>query len=264
MLKYKRILIKLSGEMLGLKGGGFSSEAAISTVSELKTVISDELEVSILLGGGNIVRARDSKSLDRLSADYMGMVSTVINSLGLKSILHSEGIEAVILSTVSVNPVRKFRKGIKPHPNDLFFSINPSTISNGVNGITEELVVSNADKYLSQKKVVIFAGGTGSPFFTTDTAAALRAIEINADILLKATRVDGVYDSDPEKNPDAKLIKEISFSEAIKRDLKIMDKAALSLLEENNLDVIVFNFLKKGNLKRIINGELAGTLISGG
>ncbi len=229
-MKYKRILIKLSGQMLGDQGGGFSAAAAARTVSEIKTIYDGQLEIALLVGGGNIIRARDSRDISRLTADFMGMTATIINALGLKDMLEKEGINTRVLSAVNLE------------------------------GITERLVVDTARDYLEEKKIVVFAGGTGSPYVTTDTAAALRALEIEADILLKATRVDGVYSSDPEKDDSAKLYDNVSFREALEKDLKVMDGAALSLLEENSLNVIVFNFNKDGNLKKIINGEKVGTL----
>lgn len=233
-MKYKRILIKLSGEMLGRKNSGFSVEAVQSAANEIKTIIDDGLEVGILVGGGNIMRARYAAGLDRLTADFMGMTATVINALGLKSVLGSLGIDSKVLSAVNVS------------------------------GITEPHVVENANRYLSDKKVVIFAGGTGSPYVTTDTAAALRALEIKADVLIKATKVDGVYSSDPESDKQAKLFtKPISYKKAIKQGLRIMDSAALSILAENNINVIVFNFNKKGNLKKVIEGKSIGTIIGG-
>lgn len=231
-MNYKRILIKLSGQMLGEKGGGFSVDAARRTAKEIKTIAEQCLEIAVLVGGGNIMRARDAEGLDRLTADFMGMTATIINALGLKNALEKEGIDARVLSAVNLE------------------------------GITERLVVDRAIDYLSDKKVVIFAGGTGSPYVTTDTAAALRALEINADIILKATRVEGVYTSDPEIDADAKFYDKISFKDALEKGLKIMDKAALSLLEENNLGVIVFNFLESGNLKRLVNGESIGTIVT--
>ncbi len=234
-MKYKRILIKLSGEMLGKKSGGFSAEAAETVVQELKSILSSELEVAILIGGGNIVRSRDLKGIDRVEADFMGMTATIINALGLKNILNKFNIQAKILSTINLS------------------------------GIIEKLSVDHANNYLNENKIVIFAGGTGAPFFTTDTAAALRALEIKADIVLKATRVDGVYDKDPEKFNDAKLLKnKISFDEALKNNLNVMDMTAILLLKENNIPVRVFNFLKSGNLKKIIAGEDIGTLIKKG
>ncbi len=217
--------------MLGERGGGFSVDTACKTSREIKTIVQEGLEIAILVGGGNIMRARENKDLDRLAADFMGMTATIINALGLKSVLEKEGMDVRILSAVNLE------------------------------GITERLVVDKARDYLSDKKIVVFAGGTGSPYVTTDTAAVLRALEINADIILKATRVEGVYSGDPEKDKDAKLYRKLSFKEAIEKDLKIMDKSAFSLLEENNLGVIVFNFLERGNLKRVVNGESIGTLI---
>ncbi|MFW6134913.1 MAG: UMP kinase [Elusimicrobiota bacterium] len=231
-MKYNRILIKLSGEMLGDKGQGFSYSKAKKTAKEINSIIPDGPEISVLIGGGNIMRARECEGINRLTADFMGMTATVINALGLKSALNELGIESRILSAVNVA------------------------------GITEELVVEKAKHYLKEKQVVIFAGGTGSPFFTTDIAAALRGLEINADIILKATKVDGVYSSDPKIDKNAQLYEgEISYKQAIEDNLKILEKTAMTLLEDNNLGIIVFNFLKDGNLKKIVQGDSIGTLV---
>ncbi|MGM0441573.1 MAG: UMP kinase [Elusimicrobiota bacterium] len=231
-MKYKRILLKLSGQMLGGEGRGFSPRWASKAVQEIKSVQSQGVQVSVLVGGGNFVRARSSQGLSRITADFMGMTGTVLNALGLKDILKKAGIKARILSALNVEK------------------------------ITEDLVIENAVSYLENGEVVVFSGGTGSPFFTTDTAAALRALEIDADILLKATDVDGVYTDDPAKNAKAKLYSgSISYREALNKNLKIMDSSAFSILSENKLKVHIFNFSKKGNLKKAVNGEDIGTVI---
>ncbi|MEA3505916.1 MAG: UMP kinase, partial [Elusimicrobiota bacterium] len=228
----KRILIKLSGEMLGEAGAGFSMTSAGNVASEIKQVYSKDLDIAVLVGGGNIMRFRDSREIDRLSADFMGMTATIINALGLQNALKKAGIEAVIQSALNIEQ------------------------------ITEGLSVSQSELFFTEGRVVIFAGGTGAPFFTTDTAAALRALEIGADIILKATKVDGVYDCDPAKNSVAKLYREdLTFDEALSKDLKIMDSAALAILKEGNVGVRVFNFNKAGNLAKIIAGEDIGTYI---
>ena len=233
-MKYKRILIKLSGEMLGSKGEAFSFRAALTAAEEIKSIVSKGLEVAILVGGGNIMRARDNKNMSRISADYMGMTATVINALGLKDALTGVGVESVIFSALKVE------------------------------GITEVLSAEKAVKCLKEKKVVIFAGGTGAPYFTTDTAAVLRALEIKADILLKATKVEGLYSADPAKDKRAKILRgNIPLRMVIEKKLKIMDAAAFQLLYENNLGVIIFDFNKKGNLKKVIEGKAVGTVIGG-
>lgn len=232
-MKYRRILIKLSGEMLGRRGCGFEKEVATASVDEILGVVEKGLELAILIGGGNIIRARDAEWLDRLEADYMGMSATLINALGLKGTLRAAGADAVIMSTIKLP------------------------------GITEEISPARADSHLKAGRILIFAGGTGSPYFTTDTAAALRALQIGADVLLKATKVDGVYDRDPEKDPEAELLgSAISFREAAEKNIRIMDPAALSIMEENSLPAVIFNFYKKGNLQKVIDGESIGTRIS--
>jgi len=232
-MKYRRILIKLSGEMLGRRGCGFDREAAAAAVDEILDAVGEGSETALLIGGGNIIRARDAEWLERLEADYMGMSATLINALGLKGALRSAGAESVVLSTINLP------------------------------GITEEISPSRADTHLKAGRILIFAGGTGSPYFTTDTAAALRALQIGADLLLKATKVDGIYDRDPETDSAAELLgSEISFREAAEKNVRIMDPAALSLMEDNSLPAVIFNFYRKGNLKKVLNGESVGTRIS--
>ncbi len=229
---YRRVLVKLSGEMLGPRGSGFDKESASAAAAEFKEASGKGAQVAVLLGGGNIVRARDFAGIDRLSADYMGMTATVVNALGFKSLLEQAGVPSVVMSALNLS------------------------------GVTEEISPARAVRHLEAGSLVIFAGGTGSPFFTTDTAAALRALEIGADALLKATRVDGVYDSDPEKNPNARLFeKELTFKEASEMGLGVMDRTAFALLEGSSLPAVVFNFLRKGSLARVLSGEDVGTKI---
>ncbi len=231
-MKYSRILLKLSGQMLGGEGRGLTPVNAKKTVSEIITVVDNGVLGSVVVGGGNFVRARSTEGVSRITADFMGMMGTVMNALGLKDALKKAGIKARILSALKVE------------------------------NITESMVVEKAVHYLENNEVVIFAGGTGSPFFTTDTAAALRALEIEADILLKATNVDGVYSADPAKDKTAKLFRgSLSYKKALRENLKIMDSSAFSILSENRLKVHIFNFSKKGNLKRVVNGEDIGTVV---
>ncbi len=208
-------------------------ESALTVAGEIKNIYSDDIDIAVLVGGGNIIRFRDSNGIERVTADFMGMTATIINALGLQNALKNVGIDSVIQSALNIEQ------------------------------ITEGVSVSQSELFFKEGRVVIFAGGTGSPFFTTDTGAALRALEINADIILKATKVDGVYDCDPQKNSSAKLYSEgLSFNEAISKNLKIMDSAALAILKEENIGVRVFNFKEKGNLAKIIAGEEIGTYIS--
>jgi uridylate kinase len=235
MNTYKRILLKLSGESLA-SGAGHGIETAMlqAYVDEIKSVTTQGIEVAVVLGGGNIFRglSGSGKGFDRVQGDFMGMLATVINSLALQSALDNEGIKSVVLSGVAIDPV------------------------------CEKMSRRRAIEYLQQGFVVIISGGTGNPFFTTDSAAALRAVEIKADVLLKGTRVDGVYTADPEKDPTATRFTEITFDEAYKRNLRIMDLTAFTLCSENNVPIIVFDVNKKGNLKEIIiDGKPNGTLV---
>jgi uridylate kinase len=235
MNTYKRILLKLSGESLASKGGhGIETAMLQAYVNEIKSVTTHGIEVAIVLGGGNIFRGMtgSGKGFDRVQGDYMGMLATVINSLALQSALDNEGIKSVVLSGVAIDPV------------------------------CERMSRRRAIEYLEKGFVVIISGGTGNPFFTTDSAAALRAVEIKADVLLKGTRVDGVYTADPEKDKSATRFTEITFDEAYKRNLRIMDLTAFTLCSENNVPIIVFDVNKEGNLKEIIiDGKPNGTLV---
>jgi uridylate kinase len=233
-MKYSRILLKLSGESLAGKGGsGFDTEMLSLYASEIKSVVSHGIQVAVVLGGGNIFRGLKGNNVgvDRVQGDYMGMLATLINSLALQSALDSFGVSSSILSGLPVDPV------------------------------AEKISGPRATALLEKGEVVILAGGTGNPFFTTDTAAALRAVEIKADLLLKGTRVDGVYSADPEKNPEAVRYNDISFDEAYARGLNIMDLTAFTLCKENSLPVMVFNVHLAGNLKKIVEGLQIGTLV---
>lgn len=234
-MKYKRILLKLSGESLaGNSGYGFDASMLELYAGEIKSVVDLGAQVAVVLGGGNIFRGLkgNNAGIDRIQGDYMGMLATVINSLALQASLQNIGIKARVLSGVAVDPV------------------------------AERISSPRAIQSMQSGEVCIIAGGTGNPFFTTDTAAALRAVEIHADVLLKGTRVDGVYTADPEKDPDAVRYETLKFAEAYDKGLSIMDLTAFTLCRENNMPVIVFDVNKAGNLQKIIRGENVGTLVS--
>jgi uridylate kinase len=234
-MKYKRILLKLSGESLaGKSGQGFDTDMLALYANEIAKVVEMGTQVAVVLGGGNIFRGLKGNNLgtDRVQGDYMGMLATVINSLALQSALQSIAIKSKVYSGLAVDPVAERVSG-------------PKAISS-----------------LESGEVVIIAGGTGNPFFTTDTAAALRAIEIHADVLLKGTRVDGVYTADPEKDPAATKFNTLTFEEAYSKGLNIMDMTAFTLCRENKMPVIVFDVHKSGNLLKILRGSNCGTLIT--
>jgi len=231
MNKNKRVLLKLSGETLAGNGNSVCVDSLQMIVDEIKSILSDKVELSIVVGAGNIWRGA-GKAIDRVSADKMGMLATVINALAISESLKANGIKSVALSAC------------------------------GVSGFCETFSQTKADKYLKEGFVVVFGGGTGNPFFTTDTTAALRASEIKADIILKATQVDGVYTADPKKDRMATKYDKISYNEAINKNLKIMDLSAFLLCMENNIDIYVFDFHKKGNLKKVLDGQNIGTIVS--
>ena len=231
---YKRVLLKLSGEaLLGERSYGIDPKRIAQYAKEIKSVTELGLEVAVVIGGGNIFRgvSAASNGIDRVQGDYMGMLATVINGMALQSALEEENVQTRLQTAIKIEAV------------------------------AEPYIKRKAVRHLEKKRVVIFGGGTGNPFFTTDSAAVLRAIEINADVILKGTRVDGVYDSDPEKNENAIQYDTISFNDVIKKNLKIMDSTAFTLSQENNLPIIVFNMNKSGNLLNLINGEKIGTSI---
>ena len=227
----KRVLLKLSGETLSGNGKSVCAESLQTVSDEIKSVLSDKVELSVVVGAGNIWRGA-GKEMERVSADKMGMLATVINAVAISEILKANGMKSVVLAAC------------------------------GVTNFCETFSPDKADNYLSKGYVVIFAGGTGNPFFTTDTTAALRASEIKADIILKATQVDGVYSADPKKDSNAKKYDKISYKEAVDKNLKIMDLSAFLLCMENKIAVYVFDFHKKGNLKKVLDGENIGTVIS--
>ncbi len=235
-MKYRRILLKLSGESL-MGGGqyGISTEVLESYARQIRELNDAEVQVGIVIGGGNIFRGLQgaAKGFDRVKGDQMGMLATIINSLALQSALASEGVPAKVLTSIRMEPVGEYYSKDK------------------------------AVEYLESGHVVIIGGGTSNPFFTTDSAAALRGVEIEAEVLLKGTRVDGVYSADPEKDPDAVKYDAISFDEVYARGLKIMDLTAFTLCKENDLPVIVFDMDTEGNLRKVVRGERTGTLVNG-
>ena len=235
MIKYKRILLKLSGEsLMGNKASGIDETRLLEYVTQVKEICDLGVEVGIVIGGGNIFRGINGleKGFDRVKGDYMGMLATVINALGLQSGFESIGQQSVLLTAINMDPV-----GVR---------------------YSKERCVEGFEK----GKVVIFSFGTGNPYFTTDTAASLRAVESDAEILLKGTRVDGIYTADPEKDPTATRFDTITFDDAYNRGLKIMDMTAITMCKENDLPILVFDMNKPGNLKKVILGEKIGTLVN--
>ena len=233
-MKYKRILLKLSGESLAGDGEyGLSAGVLGSYASQIREIAGAGVEVGIVIGGGNIFRGMQGaeRGFDRVKGDQMGMLATVINSLALESALRAEGMQAKVLTSICMEPVGEYYSKDK------------------------------AVDYLSRGYVVIIGGGTSNPYFTTDSAAALRGIEIEADVLLKGTRVDGIYDADPEKHPEARKFGEITFGEVYARGLRIMDLTAFTLCRENGLPIVVFDMDTPGNLHRVVRGEAIGTLV---
>ncbi len=231
---FKRVLLKLSGEaLMGDQGYGIDDAILQQIAEEIKEVKSLGVEIGIVIGGGNIFRglAASAKGMDRVSADHMGMLATVMNSLALQDALEKQGLFTRVQSAIKMEQV------------------------------CEPFIRRRAIRHLEKGRIVIFAAGTGNPYFTTDTAASLRAIEIEADAILKGTRVDGVYDSDPEKNDGAFKFDTISYMDVVKRGLNVMDTTAVTLCMENKLPIIVFNLKAPGNLKKLIQGESVGTRV---
>ncbi len=232
---YKRILLKLSGEaLLGSRSHGIDPKRLAEYAEEIHEVVDRGIEVAVVIGGGNIFRgvAGASNGMDRVQGDYMGMLATVINGLALQSALEDAGIQTRLQSAIKIE------------------------------AIAEPYIKRRAVRHLEKGRVVIFGAGTGNPFFTTDSAAVLRAIEINADVILKGTRVDGIYTSDPEKDKDAVKFDHISFNEVLEKGLKVMDTTAFTLSQENELPIIVFDMNKKGNLLKVVSGETIGTTVN--
>ena len=233
--KYKRILLKLSGEsLMGNKNFGFDNDVIAQYAADIKLLTEIGVEVAIVIGGGNIYRGMNEAEtgIERAHGDYMGMLATVINSMALQSALEKINVNTRLLSGINIQQV------------------------------CEPYIRRRAMRHLEKGRVVIFGAGIGSPYFTTDSAASLRAIEIEADVVLKGTRVDGIYTADPEKDPEAVRYTNITFQEVFEKDLNVMDMTAFTLCKENNLPIIVFDMNKKGNLSRVLNGDGIGTLVS--
>lgn len=232
--KYKRILLKLSGEaLMGDQDYGIDPHVLKRYSAEIKAVEGLGVQVGIVIGGGNIYRgvSNSSSNIDKVTGDHMGMLATLINALALQSALEHDGLVTRLVSAIRMEV------------------------------IAEPFIRRRAVRHLEKGRVVIFGAGTGNPYFTTDTAAALRAVEIEADVIIKGTRVDGVYDSDPERNPGAFKFQEISYLDVLKKDLKVMDMTAITLCRENKLPILIFNMNTPGNLKRLILGEAVGTKV---
>jgi uridylate kinase len=232
--KYRRVMLKLSGEaLLGTREHGISPETCDAIADEIREVKQLDVQLAIVIGGGNIFRglAGEKRGLDRTTGDYMGMLATVINALALQHSLDKHGVSTRVQSAIEMRAV------------------------------AEPFIRRRAIRHLEKGRVVIFAAGTGNPFFSTDTTAALRANEIGAEVLLKATKVDGVYDADPMKNPAAKRFDRLSYMDALKDRLNVMDSTAFSLCMDNKIPIIVFNLFKRGNIKRAILGERIGTIV---
>lgn len=235
--QYKRVLLKLSGEALQGPGKfGISSDVIEYVSEEIKSIYSLGVETAIVIGGGNIFRgvSSSSKGMDRSTADYMGMLATVINALALQDFLERKGLPTRIQTALEIKQV------------------------------AEPFIKRRAIRHLEKGRIVIFAAGTGNPFFTTDTAATLRALQMGADIIMKATKVDGIYDKDPVKNKDASKFAELTYMEILKKGLKVMDATSISLCMEGNIPIVVFDLFEKGNIENVIRGEKVGTIVRSG
>lgn len=234
--RYRRILLKLSGEaLMGERAFGIDPAVIRQIAREVAVLNAEGVEVAMVVGGGNIFRglAASASGMDRSTADYMGMLATVMNALALQDGLEKEGVKTRVQSALSMNEV------------------------------AEPFILRRAVRHLEKGRVVIFAAGTGNPYFTTDTAASLRAAEIGADVILKATKVDGVYDSDPKKNPHARKYSELSFKDVLTLELKVMDATAISLCKDTDIPIVVFDLSRPGNIEKVVRGEPIGTLVSG-
>jgi uridylate kinase len=232
---FKRILLKLSGEALAAdQGFGVDTAHIHAIAAEIADVRALGIQIAIVVGGGNFFRgvAQQAKDMDRVSADHMGMLATVINALALQDALEKQGVYTRVMSAIEMNQV------------------------------AEPFIRRRAIRHLEKERVVIFAGGTGNPYFSTDTAASLRAMEIKADVILKATKVDGIYDADPMIVRDAKKFSHITYMDVLKKGLKVMDSTAISLCKDNNLPIVIFNLNESGNIKRVVTGEKIGSLVS--
>ncbi len=236
-IKYRRILLKLSGEALaGEQGYGIDPAVINGIASEIKEVNNLGVEIAVVIGGGNIFRglAASSKGMDRASADYMGMLATVMNSLAMQDALEKQGVVTRVQSAIDMQQ------------------------------IAEPYIRRRAVRHLEKGRVVIFSAGTGNPYFTTDTAASLRAMEINAEVILKATKVDGIYSADPKKNKNAIKLPKLTYLEVLQKGLQVMDATATSLCMDNNLPMIIFDMTQRDNIKKVVLGEAIGTIVQGG
>ncbi len=234
---YKRILLKIGGEAFqGKDEFGIDTDTLDKVSEELKELTSLGVDIALVIGGGNFFRgsSKDARKMDRSTADYMGMLATVINSIALQDSLEKQGVDTRVQSGLEIKQV------------------------------AEPFIKRRALRHIEKGRVVIFAAGTGNPFFTTDTAASLRALQIGADIVLKGTKVDGIYDRDPEKHSDAKMFKELTYMEVIQKELNVMDTTAISLCMQSGIPVVVFNLFKKGNMKKVVRGEKIGTKVWNG
>jgi uridylate kinase len=231
---YRRALLKISGEaLMGTQGFGISNDVVAVVAQEIAETVSSGIELAIVVGGGNIWRgeSEQARGMDRASADYVGMLATVMNAVTLQNAIEKHGVVTRVQSAIPMSQ------------------------------LAEPYIRRRAIRHLEKKRVVIFGAGTGNPFFTTDTAAALRAIEIGAEILLKATKVTGVYDKDPNKHADARLYRTVTFTDALKQDLRVMDATAFALCRENEMPIVVFDMTTRGNIKRVLCGDGVGTKI---
>lgn len=235
--KLRRILLKLSGESLAQEGGyGIDTQILSSIASQIKELHEDGIEIAVVVGGGNIFRgmAAAARGMDRSTADYIGMLATVMNAMALQDALENQQVFTRVQSAISMADV------------------------------AEPYIRRRAIRHLEKKRIVIFGAGTGNPYFSTDTAAALRALEVGAEAILKATKVEGVYDSDPVHNPKASLFDELTYIDVLNKELKVMDATAISLCMDNNLPIIVFNIATQGNIKKVVEGQLIGTIVRKG
>ena len=236
-LRYKRVILKITGEVLaGERQYGIDPATVTRFVEEIREVHDLGCEIALVIGGGNILRGAEASDhgIDRASADYMGMLATVINSIALQDALEKTGVSTRVMSAIEMRQV------------------------------AELYIRRRAVRHLEKGRVVIFAGGTGNPYFTTDTTASLRAMEVGAEVILKATKVRGVYDTDPLKNHEAKLFRELTHMEVLSKELKVMDSTAISLCMDNRLPIIVFNVMERGNIRKVVSGQPIGTLVGVG
>jgi uridylate kinase len=232
--RYRRVLLKVSGEaLMGSQPFGMDEAVVVAIAQEIRDIHALGVEVAVVVGGGNIIRglAASHRGIDRVIGDYMGMLATVINALALQDALEKRGVPTRVQTAIDIREV------------------------------AEPFIRRRAIRHLEKGRVVLFAAGTGNPFFTTDTAAALRANEIHAEILLKATKVDGLYDSDPEKNPDAVLLPEVTYQEVLEKNLQVMDTAAISLCRDNGIPIAIFDLMTSGNIRRVVCGERVGSIV---